>query len=172
APLLSRPMMPKSGDQTSLKLKLASAGLRSESAATIFLASKTMGGLILGAVGLWFALQFGKPATSGFGYTSVGLALGFMAPGVWLWSARRQRMEAIRNGLPDALDLMVVSVEAGLGLDAAILRVGDEMRLVHPELSEEMQIATVETQLGVQRGEALQKMATRAAVEEMKSLVA
>jgi tight adherence protein C len=86
--------------------------------------------------------------------------------------ASKQRAEKIRNGLPDSLDLMVISVEAGLGLDAAIQRVGEEMRRVHPELSEEMTIATLETQMGVPRSEALTNLAARTAVPEMKSLVA
>ena len=86
--------------------------------------------------------------------------------------AARKRAELIRNGLPDSLDLLVISVEAGLAMDGAIQRVGDEMRNVHPVLSEEFQIATVETQMGVPRHEALANMARRSGVQEVQSLVA
>ncbi len=173
APMLSRPVMPKSENQTSsLRLRLAGAGLRQESAVPVFLASKTLAAMAMAGVGLMFAIQLNRPPMSMFGYVAFGFGMGFMLPEAWLHVTRKQRMECIRNGLPDALDLMVVSVEAGLGLDAAIMRVGDELQLAHPQLSEELQICTVEVQLGVARGEALQKMAARSNVEEMKSLVA
>ncbi|MCK6485127.1 MAG: type II secretion system F family protein [Phycisphaerae bacterium] len=173
APLLSRPFVPKTDEQqTTLKIKLANAGFRHESASTMFLASKTAGAILLAGLGLFFASSGGKPVLNIFGQAALMGGIGFMLPEVWLWLSRRQRIEAIRNGLPDSLDLMVVSVEAGLGLDAAMMRVGDEMRLVHSELSEELQIATIETQMGIARGEALEKMAIRSGVDEMKALVA
>jgi tight adherence protein C len=96
---------------------------------------------------------------------------GFMFPNLWLSIAQRQRTEKIRNGLPDSLDLMVVSVESGLALDAALQKVSDDMENVHPELSEEMQITSLEGQMGVPRAEALEKMARRCGVEEVRSLV-
>lgn len=173
APMLSKPLIPKSDlEQSALRIKLSNAGFRQESAVMIFLASKIIAGLGLGIVGLMFAINSGKPPTTMFGITAFVAGIGFIGPEMWLFITRGQRMEAIRNGLPDSLDLMVVSVEAGLGLDAALMRVGDEMRRVHPELSEELQIATVETQMGIKRSDALQKMAVRTGVEEMKSLVA
>lgn len=173
APMLSRVVMPKEeGQQSALKTKLAGAGFRRDNAVSVFLASKLIVAGVLGIAGLTVALQMSKPVLNTFGIAAFMAGLGFIGPEIWLWSTRRQRIEAIRNGLPDALDLMVVSVEAGLGLDAALLRVGDEMRMVHRDLSEELQIATVEVQMGIQRGEALQKMATRAGVDEMKALVA
>jgi tight adherence protein C len=86
--------------------------------------------------------------------------------------AVRKRAEKIRNGMPDSLDLLVVSVESGLALDAGLLKVSDEMKNVHPELSEEMQIATLEAQMGVPRSEALRNMAQRTGVEEMRALIA
>ena len=95
-----------------------------------------------------------------------------MLPNMWLWVARGQRAEKIRNGLPDSLDLLVVSVESGLALDAGIQRVSDEMSNVHTELAEEMQIATLEAQMGVPRAEALLNMAGRCGVSEMRALVA
>jgi len=173
APMLSKAMGQRSEqEQTTLRVKLFNAGYRDENTPTVFLASKTIAGVILGLVGFFMAASVGKPMTTLLGQTMLAAGIGFMLPEVWLWMARSQRMDGIRNGLPDALDLMVVSVEAGLGLDAAVQRVGDEMRHVHPDLSEELQLATMETQMGITRGDALEKMAVRTGVEEMRSLVA
>lgn len=173
APMLSKPLIPKNdADQSALKIKLSNAGFRQESVVMVFLSCKIIAGVALGLLGLLFAVNAGKPPMTTFGLTAFFAGIGFIGPELWLYVSRGQRMEAIRNGLPDSLDLMVVSVEAGLGLDAALMRVGDEMRNVHPELSEELQIATIETQMGIHRGQALEKMATRTGVEEMKSLVA
>jgi len=173
APYLSRPVMPQNTEeQSKLRAKLASAGFRRESTPILFLACKTLGGLVGGALAMTYALGVAKESTEVLYYTIGGLGLGFMLPQFWLSNAVKKRSEAIRNGLPDSLDLMVVAVESGLGLDAAILRVSDEMGNAHVALAEELQIATVETQMGVPRAEALSKMAERTAVPEMKALVA
>ncbi len=173
APFAIRPVMPKNDeDMSTLRVKLSNAGFRNETAPTVFLASKTVLGLGLGIGALLFAWSTGNPPMKVFGMTASIGGLGFMLPNIWLWMTRKQRGEKISNGLPDSLDLMVVSVEAGLALDAALLRVGDEMRLTHPELSEELTIATLETQMGIPRSEALENLARRTGVPEMKSLVA
>ncbi len=173
APLLSRPVMPKNeAETTTLRAKLASAGFRRENAVPLFLASKTVGAVICLIIGLIIGYQRGQEMLQVVGSGLVGAALGFMMPNIWLRMSINRRVEAIRNGLPDSLDLMVIAVEAGLGLDAALLRVSDEMHLSYPALSEEFQIACIETQMGVPRGDAMQKMAARCAVYEMKALVA
>jgi len=173
APLLSKPVMPKNqAEQSTLRAKLASAGYRRESATVMFLASKTAGGVVLGILCTMYALSVDKSVKEVIFYSIFGLGAGFMLPNLWLGQMMKKRMEAIRNGMPDSLDLMVVAVESGLGLDAALLRVSDEMGSVHPALAEEMQIATVEAQMGIPRGEALAKMAERTGVAEMRALVA
>jgi len=173
APLLSRPVMPKDAkEQSTLRAKLASAGLRMESATSVFLASKMVGAAAGGLVGALLAISGGKEMMTVVGQTVFAAGLGFMLPNMWLSMTIKKRMEAIRNGLADALDLMVIAVESGLGLDAALLRVSDEMRTVYPALAEEFQISTIETQMGVLRAEALRKMAERTGVSEMKSLMA
>ncbi|MFQ6049082.1 MAG: type II secretion system F family protein [Phycisphaerae bacterium] len=173
APILSRPVMPRSDEeQSTLRIKLANAGFRRDSAPMLFLASKTLLGVGLAAVTLMLSWTSGHEPMRIFGLTAFLGGLGFVLPNIWLWLATNQRAEKIRHGLPDSLDLMVVSVEAGLGLDAAIQRVGDELRTVHPELCEELQIASLEAQMGVPRAEALENMAVRTGVGEMKSLVA
>lgn len=173
APLLSRTVMPmKSEDQNNLRAKLAQAGFRREAAASLFLASKTAAFIACGAIGLILGLESDKDMLGIVGQTIFAAGLGFMLPNLWLNITIGKRAETIRNGLPDALDLMVVGVEAGLGLDAALLRVSDEMRDVYHALAEEFQIACIETQMGVPRAESLGKMADRSAVPEMKALVA
>ncbi len=173
APFAMRPVMPKNSTEMSkLRVKLAAAGFRKETAPTLFLASKTIiaiGGAI--AVGV-YSVSRGKDITHVLGMGIFGAALGFMAPNLWLATSMKKRGERIRNGLPDALDLLVITVESGLALDGAIQRVGDEMKNVHLDLSEEFQISTREVQMGIPRAEALDNLAERTQVREMRSLVA
>ncbi len=173
APLAVKPVMPKSEEEmSSLRVKLSNAGFRGEAAPAMFLASKTVLGIVLLIVALMFTWTSGQEMSRVLGTSAFLAGIGFMLPNLWLSMATKQRGEKIRNGLPDSLDLMVITVESGLALDAALQRVGEEMRHVHPELSEEMTIATLETQMGVPRSEALQNLATRTGVAEMKALVA
>jgi len=85
------------------------------------------------------------------------------APGVWRWQGKMS--------LADAVDLLVVSVEAGLGLDQALLRVGSELALTHPALSEEIRLATLELRAGKGRADALRNLADRTGLEDLASLV-
>ncbi len=98
--------------------------------------------------------------------------IGYMGPEFYVTQKVRSRQHRLQLSLPDALDLMVISMEAGLGLDQAILRVSQELRFAHPELSEELQMVNMETQLGKNRLEALRELATRTGVEDIKALVA
>lgn len=173
APIAVRAVAPKKAEEMSkLRLKLAKAGFRSENASTIFLASKSIVAVFALIVGVAYAVMKGSSLNGAFGQVIFFAAIGFMAPNIWLSMAAGKRAEKIKNGVPDALDLMVISVESGLALDAAILRVGDEMKNVHPSLSEEMQLVTMESQMGIPRAEALMNMADRTGVPEMRSLVA
>lgn len=172
APLAVRPVMITNPEEMSkLRMKLATAGFRAEKAPTLFLASKTIVGICLGLAALTYALSSGKPVNQVVGIAILGLGLGFLAPNMWLGSAIKKRGNSIREGLPDTLDMLVISVEAGLGLDAAFQRVGDEMRKVHPILSQELQMVTLESQMGIPRAEALENFATRTGIDEAKSLV-
>jgi len=173
APIAMKPVMPASEEEMStLRGKLAQAGFRRESASRYFLASKTILGASLAAVALIVGFGGGYESKHALGLAAFLGGLGFMLPNLWLSVACGKRAERIRHGLPDSLDLLVVSVESGLALDAGLQRVSEEMRNVHPELSEELQIATMETQMGVPRAEALENMARRAGVDEMRALVA
>jgi tight adherence protein C len=98
--------------------------------------------------------------------------VGYMGPEFYVTQVVRRRQHRLQLSLPDALDLLVISMEAGLGLDQAILRVAQELRTAHPELSEEMQLVNMEMQLGKNRLEALRELANRTGVEDIKGLVA
>ncbi|HUI42846.1 MAG TPA: type II secretion system F family protein [Terriglobia bacterium] len=100
------------------------------------------------------------------------LLLGWAAPELWLTRKVRKRQHTIRLSMPDALDLLVICVEAGLGLDQALLRVGQELRIAHPELCEELDLVTAEIRVGKSRIEALRGLATRTGVDDIKGLVA
>lgn len=171
-PVLSRLVVPVSDEeQSQLRAKLTQAGYRAPQAQTVFLASKTAV-LVLGAIA-------GGVLGATLGYDVKGTlacvlflgGIGFITPGMWLGSATKSRQDKIRRGLPDVLDLLVVSVESGLALDSALKRVGEEMALVHPEVSEEFRIATAETQMGIPRSESLDNMAVRVGLDELRSLV-
>jgi len=171
-PVLSRLVMPASDEeQTNLRRKLAAAGYRHPQAQTLFLGGKTalaILGLIVGAVASAYA---GQKLTSSLGIAALGAGLGFMLPNFWLAMAASGRQQRLREGLPDTLDLLVVSVESGLALDAAFKRVGEEMAFVHPDLSDELRIATMEQQMGLPRSEALENLARRCGIEELRALV-
>jgi tight adherence protein C len=98
--------------------------------------------------------------------------LGFLFPEIWLTGRIRRRQRRIVLAMPDALDLLVVCVEAGLGLDQAMLRVSQEIMLAHHELSDELQLVNLEMRLGKSRIEALRELGVRTGVEDLKTLVA
>jgi tight adherence protein C len=98
--------------------------------------------------------------------------LGFMIPEFWLLWRIKRRQHRLRLALPDGLDLLVICVEVGLGLDQAILRVAQELRRVHPELSEELQMVNLEMRVGKTRLDALRELARRTGLDELKALVA
>jgi tight adherence protein C len=101
----------------------------------------------------------------------IALVVGFFIPDFWLGYAISKRCDAIRVGLPDALDLLAICMEAGLGLDQAILRVGEELHVSHPDLCDEFQLITLEQRAGGQRIEAWRNMADRVGVESARSFV-
>jgi len=173
APMLAKPVKLKStSDQSNLRIKLARAGLRREGTPTIFLASKSVFAAVLATFALIASLGSGHPTERIFGIVAFAAGAGFMLPDLWLKLAQKSRAEQLTRGLPDCLDLLVVSVEAGLGLDAAFSRVSQEMSRVHRELAEEFTLTTMETQMGIARSEALENLALRTGVPELKSLTA
>lgn len=155
-----------------LRMKLSNAGYRDDSAVTTFLASKSISAVVIGIGTVAYVWANGMPIQNAIGIVMIGTGLGFLAPELWLSSARKKRADAIRRGLPDTLDMLVISVEAGLGLDAALQRVGDEMHQIHPVICEELQLVTIESQMGIPRSEALSNFADRSGLDEARSLIA
>jgi tight adherence protein C len=98
--------------------------------------------------------------------------VGFMVPDFFLGHLVKRRQQALRLALPDALDLLVICVEAGLGLDQSLLYISQELRIAHPALCEEFDIVNAEVNVGKTRLEALRSLAERTGVEDLKGLVA
>ena len=105
-------------------------------------------------------------------FVLISVIAGAAIPDTWLKRKIEQRKMNIQYALPDAMDLAVISVEAGLGLDQALLRVGQEIRLAHPDLADELYLRNVEINMGRSRHEAFRNLAGRTGVEDLQALVA
>ena len=122
-------------------------------------------------------IALGVPVLIGFGIRTglipgvIVAAVGYALPGLWVAHKRAVRQKAIRNGLPDALDLLTVSVEAGCGLDQAIGKANEELRIAHPVLADELRLITTEIRAGKPRLEAFRNFAQRTGIEDVRSLV-
>jgi tight adherence protein C len=99
-------------------------------------------------------------------------AVGYMAPALYVGRRTRLRQKAIQNGLPDALDLLTICVEAGSGLDQAIVKTSEELQIAHPVLADELRFVTTEMRAGKPRLEAFKNLAQRTGVDEVRTLVA
>lgn len=154
-----------------LKLTLVQAGFYSPRAAEAFFgirAAAAAGFAVLG-LGLAIALEIGALAQAAF-LVAAAANIGLFAPMVVLRRKVQARGEAVRLALPDAIDLMVVAVEAGSTLNSAIQRVQAEFKGLHPVLAEQLGIMMMEMQAGASRAEALSRLAERAPIDEVKSL--
>jgi tight adherence protein C len=149
-----------------LQRRLVVAGYRRNEAIAIFF------GIRIGFALLMFAL-FAAPiiVRPSLLLALGGCGIGYVLPGMVLGRKAKRRQHLIRLGLPDALDLLVVSVEAGLGLDQAIQRVGDELRFAHADLADELSLVNLELRAGKPRAEALRNLGERTDVDDMVSLV-
>jgi tight adherence protein C len=150
-----------------LQQRLVCAGYRSTEALVIFVGIRVAVALLLFAI-LAMPILMRPNLLIAIG----GAALGFLLPNIVLARMASRRQHRIRLSLPDALDLLVVSVEAGLGLDQAILRVSDELAFAHPDLSDELRLINLELRAGKPRAEALHNLGTRTGVDDLISLVA
>src|SRR5215203_4461803 len=158
------PRSPKELGQ--LRLRLVQAGYRREEALTIFCGIRVSFALLL--FGVFSTSAVTRPnLTLALG----GLGFGYILPGMILARKAKARAHRIRLALADMLDLLVVSVEAGLGLDQAISRVGTELAFAYPELSDELRLINLELRAGKARAEALRNLADRTGVDDLSSLV-
>ncbi len=155
-----------------IRLKLLNAGFRQEQAVAVFYGIKLIALLIGGAVAFpLVAMQSGLSQTT-WVLTAGAAGLGFYLPDYLVDNRRKKRSESIFLSLPDALDLMVVCVEAGLGLDAAMLRVTSELAQSAPVLCEEFAIANFQMQMGRTRKDVLRDLGVRSGVEDVRALAA
>jgi tight adherence protein C len=145
---------------------LIQAGYREPQHLTIYVGSRVLLGL-LGIVAVIAASGLNSPLLM----VGVG-GVGFFLPRFWLKRKIKARQRLITLGLPDALDLTVICVEAGLALDQAMMRVGEDLRHAHPELSAEFHMFNLEMRAGKPRVEALHNLATRTGVDDVRALVA
>ena len=160
--------VPKSPSEMSkLQLRLVHAGFRRQDAIILFLGIRAGCALAVFAVmAAPFLFRASIPLALG------GAGFGYLLPGIVLARLAKRRQHRIRLATPDALDLLVVSVEAGLGLDQALQRVGEELTTAHPALSEDLRMINLELRAGKPRAEALHNLAARTGVDDLTSLVA
>jgi len=164
--------LPASEGADALRTGLIRAGYRRGDAVLVFLGSKLLLAVVLPVVGLWAGFATGRPLGNIFMLTVALAVLGFYLPTIFVAIRQGQRRDDILYTLPDSLDLMVVCVEAGLGMGAALQRVSVEMQLASPRLSEELSLVNREMQTGISRTDALRNLAQRTGVEDVYSLVA
>lgn len=158
------PRSPK--EMTRLQRRLARAGYHGFAPAAIYSVSElALPTMIVLAVVLFLGTRFWVMALA-------FAAVGYLLPGLWLQWATVKRNKQIQNGLPDALDLLIVCLEAGSSLDQSILKATEELALSYPALSEELRMITSEIRAGKPRMEAFKNFATRTKIDDVRSLVA
>jgi len=151
-------------DNPKLKARMAAAGMHRNASLDIFFAAQflvplsgAVAGSLIGSNTLYCVVAFG--------------VIGYLIPDMWLSRKTASRRKRVRRSIPDALDLMVICVDAGLGLDQALLRIGDELAVSHPDIHEEFLQVNREQRAGRPRIEAWQNLADRTEIEEFTSFV-
>ena len=164
--------LPTRESDESLRSGLERAGIRAPRAEVIFLGTKVFLGFTFGLAWLSISYALARPMGSTLLQGGIAAAVGFYFPTFWLYRKGESRKASIRASLADTLDLLVVCVEAGLALNAALERVGREIEISSPALSDELLLANQEIQTGLARSEALRRLARRTGVEDIYSLTA
>ncbi|MCC7008020.1 MAG: type II secretion system F family protein [Acidobacteria bacterium] len=160
-------MLPTSrGTVKRLRRELSLAGYDSAKAAGLFSLAELTLPLVLGSIPL-LALGDSRRWMA----AALGAIAGYMLPGVVLRRRLRQRQKEIQNGLADALDLLVLCLEAGSGLDQAIVKASDELSVAYPALGDQLRLVVSETRAGKSRLDAFRALATRTQVDEVRALV-
>jgi tight adherence protein C len=154
-------------------LQLSRAGFRSPMSLHAYYLIKTVLAIVLPLIVLVSANWLPRiETTSVLGYAMFASGIGMIGPNIVLQRMVETRMKALRNGFPDALDLLVVCVESGLGLAAAIQRVAEELEVSHPDLAFELSMVNAEVRVGMLRERALRNLGDRTGLEDIRGLVA
>jgi tight adherence protein C len=164
--------LPAANGADAMRTGLVRAGYRRGDVVLVLLGCKILCAALLPIVWMTAGYAMAKPVGNVLTLSLVLGIIGFYLPTFYIWIRQNQRHAEILSALPDALDLMVVCVEAGLGLGAALQRVGQEIRLASPQLSDELALVNQEMQTGVSRMDSLRNLAERTGVEDIFSLVA
>lgn len=164
------PQSPK--DVTVMRKRLIRAGIRNENALKILYGAKAALGIALPLIATSTVIGSETDPGNKIGLILAAVGVGFFGPNEYVKKLAAKRQHEIARGLPNALDLLVVSVESGLGLDQAILQVSKELEHAHPEISEEFGFVNLELKAGKRRVEALRNLADRTGVDDLKKLVA
>ena len=169
---INKLLPPSATEAKKLQKQLMHAGFRSAEAPIIYRAIQlaSMAGLPLLVAGV--CALTARPLNNALVYIIIAFVVGFFMPRFFLNKMISKRQRLIRWGLADALDLMVISVEAGLGLNAAMMKVSSELREVHTPVAVEFELANLEIRVGRERDEALRNLAERTGVDDLRSLVA
>lgn len=172
----ARLILPKDEWRRSLlRRQLVMAGYRDPAAFHWFLGAKVLGAVVLPLLMVAVTVLSRGPAAlltlAGMALLGIGAALGFLAPDALVQLRIRQRRRDLTEAFPDALDMLVVCVEAGLGLDAAIERVAKEIRIGHPQLGVELALVGLEMRAGKSREEALRALVERVGIDDVRALV-
>ena len=160
--------LPKSPKEMGrLRRQLAAAGYYQLDAAVYFSAAKIAAPIVCASIPLVL-----MGLSRGIVAAGIGAVLGYLGPDLFLARKVKARAKAIENGLPDALDLLIVCIEAGSSLDQSIVKASEELEVSHPAVAEELRLITTEIRAGKSRMEAFRNFATRTRVEDVRSLVA
>lgn len=167
--------VPKEGwENSQLRIRFMNAGYRSDTAPMVFFMAKTVLTFLLPAIFILYVMISGADYAADllllFIITSAGL--GYFLPNIFLVRRIAYRKREILDSFPDAMDLIIVCVESGLGLDAALARVSEEMHMISPILGEELHLINLELRAGSSRERALRNLALRTGVEDIDTLVA
>ena len=164
--------LPADDSKESLQSGLVRAGMREATAPVVFMGAKLVSAILRASGWLTVNFAMARPIGSSLFAGFIAGVVGFYLPTVWLYMKGESRRGQIQRSLPDALDLLVVCVESGLGLNAAIERVGREIQLASPALSDEFLMVNQEIRTGLARSEALRRLARRTGVEDIYALTA
>ena len=169
---INKLLPPSASEAKKLQKQLMHAGFRSSEAPIIYRAIQvaSMAGFPLAVAGV--CALTARPLQSALTYIILAFVIGFALPRFVLKRVTNNRQRDLRWGLADALDLMVVSVEAGLGLNAAMMKVSHELKDTHPAIAIEFELANLEIRVGRERDEALRNLAERTGIDDLRSLVA